>query len=798
MSEKYVLLICSTLLALGVFLIGPMQWHHLASLILSLFAFVGFMKTAKLKFFTAAGFGHAFTFGIYLLITIAFFLANHFTGNGINFDVLTQLQLGSLSAGFYTFESYHLKIILLISLFLIIYSLVKFSPGVESTHLPFWCKATIVFLMFALHPFTTSSGQLATKLLSSEKAEFIVEILKTNRLSNEAIESARSNNRVQPNVLMIYLESLERTYFDPRYYQNLLTELQDLTTQGEDFTSVKMPWGATHTIAGMIASQCGVPINTPRGGKHQHGDSDIYMPQAQCLNDITKDLGYENLFYQGARLNFTNKGGFMRAHGYDEVKGLDELREPSTPKSSIGPWGLHDAVLFGKVEKRLHELFSRDREKPFFFTILSLDTHDAFGSNRYSKWCIDNGLDKYEGADHKIQHAVYCSDKLIARFIKDVRNRWGEDLVIAMISDHGAYPFNMGEKLKLAESKKDRNLIFTIFDSRKKPVESKRELSSLDIGATILGHITDNQLNTIGLGISAYDDSRQNLVEQLGQSGLDRALQSSNLSLGKLLWKMPSFANADITVDVDSRSVTIDSSRYTMPVALMLNRSGEIIDFYGKDIHERMALLKVSPRFIWAGRCKYISELLDTDGDDDDTCLTLGNLAHEKFFSRVLSDSITLKYSDYRKYLQPESKQPDHDLVNERLYGRSGKNSVFDVVEIMPSTAVGEFAIVDISSTMGIQANLVHHTAFPTMEERLNLERRNISKFGYPSGNGLYLLQIEAGNLEVLYHWPTCTDNEAQGLLTVNQVLDQQKDSPTLILTSAREVRCDTDDLNLP
>ncbi|MBX2868217.1 MAG: sulfatase-like hydrolase/transferase [Acidiferrobacterales bacterium] len=794
MRAKLTLLSCVALLAFSVYLIGSIQSHHLLLLFLSLIAFLVFTLSSELRVLTVAGGFNTLIFGFYLLITVSFYLANNFTGNGITFDVVTQLHPDSLGAGFYAFESYHLTAILLIVLFLIVFIVAKYFRETGADRVPIWGKIATVVVMFALHPFTTSSGELVAKLLSSEKTELITQTLEKNKLSNQAIDSAKSEIDRLPNVLMIYLESLERTYFDSRYYTNLLTELESLTTQGDDFTGVKMPWGATHTIAGMIATQCGVPINTPRGGKHQHGDSDVYMPQAQCLNDITKALGYENLFYQGARLNFSNKGGFMRAHGYDEVKGLDELRE-GVPPNSIGPWGLHDSVLLGKVEKKLESLLNQKRENPFFFTLLSLDTHDAFGKNRYSKWCFDQGLNHYEGADHKIQHAVYCSDKLIARFIKQIQSKWGEELIIVMMSDHAAYPFNMGEKLKEAEAKKERNLLFTIFDSGNNPEVYQRQLSSLDLGATILGYITDHRLNTIGLGTNAYDFSRLNLIEQLGQSGLDQALQSSNLQLGKTLWKMPSFAISDININLEIRSVTIDSSRYAMPVALLIDDAGEIVDFYGKDAHERMALLKVSPRFVWAGECKYINTMLETNGADTDTCLTIGNITSNDYFSRVISDSVTLKYEDYLNFLSPDSAQANWDLANSRLYRYSGKDDIFDAIEIQPSSAVGDFAIVDISATMGIQANLVHHTLIPTMEERLNLQKRDINHFGYPNGNGLYLLEMKEGNLEVVYHWLTCTGN-TKSHPSVNEVLAQREGSAALILTSARKVRCDNDNLH--
>ncbi len=767
---------------------SSLHWSHIAMLAASLFLFTAFARHERHRRLSISGLTNSLLFFIFALLTTLFYIANFFTGDGITFDVLSHLNGHSFSAAMYAFETYQKIALLIFALFIIIFIAAPRTQTVKATRN--WIYIAGILLMFCLHPFVTSSASLFYQLGMSEPSEVTLQTLENNHLSDDLIEQARQTIDTPPNVLLIYLESMERTYFDNRYYSGLMTDLEDLSKEALDFTDARMPWGATHTIAGMIASLCGVPINAPRGGSHQSGGSDVYMPKAQCLGDITRKLGYYNLFYQGAKLDFSNKGGFMRSHSFDEVKGRHELQQDTDAKNNIGPWGLHDDALLERVETRLDKLFSASTKTPFFFTMLTLDTHDAFGKNRVSKWCQENAVDSYAEADHKIQHAVYCSDKLMSQFIRRIKNKWGENLLIIMINDHAAYPFNVGKKLKIAQESDDRRLLFSFLDSDAPPKTISRSLSSLDLGATILGYITDNKLNTIGLGFNAFDNQNSNLLEQQGMAALNKSLQSSNFPMGKLLWEMPSFKDSDITIDTPANSLTIADSKYALPVALILDENGKIIDFYGKDVQNKMALLKVSPRLVWAGKCKHIDGMVDIPGEADDTCLFIGNLSREKYVVSVLTAPRTIKYQNYENLLQG---QGDLNLLNDRLYKQNNRKNHLSNVDFVAAESTGSFAVIDAFSTMSVVTSMLSYTAFPTMSERLTLQRRNRNHYGYPNGNGFYLFEVNDGLVEQIYHWQTCSDNKS--FEPIDQVLKRHKDSQAFILTSARQVKCEDDNL---
>ena len=143
----------------------------------------------------------------------------------------------------------------------------------------------------------------------------------------------------RPNLVYIYAESLERTYFDTELFPGLADELNALRTDSIDFSNTQQLPGTGYTIAGMVASQCGIPLFAPFDGNASSAVSTFY-PENVCLGDVLKAAGYSNYFYQGAELAFAGKDTFLKSHGFDHVYGFKELREqvadPSYKTTGVG------------------------------------------------------------------------------------------------------------------------------------------------------------------------------------------------------------------------------------------------------------------------------------------------------------------------------------------------------------------------------------------------------------------------------------------------------------------------------
>ena len=83
------------------------------------------------------------------------------------------------------------------------------------------------------------------------------------------------------NIVWLYLESLERTYLDESLFPGLMPNLGSLEEESVSFTNVHQIYGTGWTIAGMVASQCGIPLVTPNGNKNSMSGMDQFLPGAE-------------------------------------------------------------------------------------------------------------------------------------------------------------------------------------------------------------------------------------------------------------------------------------------------------------------------------------------------------------------------------------------------------------------------------------------------------------------------------------------------------------------------------------
>lgn len=164
------------------------------------------------------------------------------------------------------------------------------------------------------------------------------------------------------NLLWIYFESLEANYVN----KNVRFKDANNSYDGKFYSLTGTEW----TMAGIVASQCGVPLlPNPLAERGEH------LKGTACLSDLLKSLGYANHYIGGAPLSFSGKGDFLKAHKFDSVIGQDELKSilKIQPPSKSEYWGYRDDQLFEILEKNVINL--HDRGQPFYYLALTLDTH---------------------------------------------------------------------------------------------------------------------------------------------------------------------------------------------------------------------------------------------------------------------------------------------------------------------------------------------------------------------------------------------------------------------------------------
>lgn len=175
------------------------------------------------------------------------------------------------------------------------------------------------------------------------------------------------------NIVWIYGESLERTYFDEQVFPGLMPNLRALATEAVDVRNLASTEGSGWTIAGMVASMCGVPLTTAPGDENSMDRMGMFLPEARCLGDYLKDQGYRNHYVGGADASFAGKGRFLSSHGFDVVHDVHHFHDKGVAQKHFSAWGVHDDVLLDDAWDSFQTL-SRAGQ-PFMLTTLTMDTH---------------------------------------------------------------------------------------------------------------------------------------------------------------------------------------------------------------------------------------------------------------------------------------------------------------------------------------------------------------------------------------------------------------------------------------
>ncbi|HWP12718.1 MAG TPA: sulfatase-like hydrolase/transferase [Ramlibacter sp.] len=316
-----------------------------------------------------------------------------------------------------------------------------------------------------------------------------------DRFSPHFVDAAQV--RVQPrpgqlkNLVLIYVESLEDTYADANVWgRDLLLPLRN--AGGVSFGNYRPAPGTNWTIAGMVASQCGVPLRIvsqsdvkPRGGNVR-----AFLPGATCLGDILHAHGYRNVFLGGAPLSFAGKGKFLQDHHYDEAFGREEWQKAGVDPKTLGEWGLYDDELYARAKLKLRELHASGQR--FNLTLLTLDTHNPNGFR--SPTCTRRGLRSFEDI-------IECASWQAADFVQFIQSAgYLQDTNVVILGDHLAVSNTIYEALREIHDRR----IFNQFISQEPARKNTEDILPFDLFPSILEFVGfEVPQRRLGLGYSA-------------------------------------------------------------------------------------------------------------------------------------------------------------------------------------------------------------------------------------------------------------------------------------------------------
>lgn len=344
----------------------------------------------------------------------------------------------------------------------------------------------------------------------------------------------------KPNLIILYLESLERTYAHLPTSKDAFLPFIRWEDQGFAARNMQQIHGAHFTAGGLIASQCGVPLLS-RGifdasAVRGRGDGNLskfekFMPNVVCLGDILTQAGYVGSYLNGSDESMFAIDRALQSHGYSNVIGMaNDQKWQDDPRRNI--WGLDDAVLFEEAEKELVRL--SQEKKPFFLSVLTVATHGPAGYPDSECKLTENVPDAAPSAN--MIHAIRCTADHVSQLIDTLQRRQLlQNTVLVIMSDHFAMKNVLADEF--ANVGTDRSNYFTILGARAAGANLAvdRPVTTLDAYPTILEamgfKLKDGAAN---LGRSLFS-TEPTLSEKFGAERLSDLVNTS-AALRSLLW----------------------------------------------------------------------------------------------------------------------------------------------------------------------------------------------------------------------------------------------------------------------
>ena len=543
--------------------------------------------------------------GLFIILNATLYASNYFTGAGINDAVIYTLTNSLTGAGVSKYVLPGIGLVLALFLVLCLLSWLLRRRGDRPHHFGY----SLLALLLALASIkTTPAFQQVTDLIVSQTRSGSPDFARWYHVPHKQIANPTLN------LVYIYGESLERTYFDEQAFPDLAPELSRLKQQQAlDFTQTEQLPGTDYTIAGMVASQCGIPLFAPFEGNASASLSSFF-PQNICLGDILKNAGYQTWFIQGADLRFAGKDTFLKSHGIDHLYGLQELKAQVADPTYRNNWGFYDDTVLDEVWQKFEQL--SQQPQPFALFTLTVDTHHPDGF--ISRSCQRNSY-SYEGKPNQSFSAVACSQEHVAQLIERIlASPYAKNTLIVVSSDHLAMN---NTAWKYLNAHQRDNLFMIIRGDRAQPQLLSMKRSSLDNGATVLDLLGGD--NAIGLGRSSLSD--RSLSEQFDMKKKVLEWKPDVIQL----WGFPQHIDR-FSVDQQKNSISFSGARFSLPLLLKIGKDkveplpeGE----YAAPLRYQLAGFTAEDKFVWVDRCFKMARLWQPSlALSTDLCVAQGQL----------------------------------------------------------------------------------------------------------------------------------------------------------------------------
>lgn len=332
------------------------------------------------------------------------------------------------------------------------------------------------------------------------------------------------------NLIHIYLESMENTYFSKELgglmEENLMPELAELAKEGYSFSNRSEgfggpPWttGGHWSVASMVNMGTGLPMKVPVDG-NSYGSPDNFLPGAVALGDILQEQGYEQAVMFGADATFGGLNFYFTSHGNFEIYDYVKMKElGKIPEDYYVWWGYEDSKLFEFAKEKLTKL--SETGKPFHFVMETANTHFPDG------YLEPDAPTPY---DSQYANVIAYSSYQTEQFVRWIQQQpFYENTTIVLIGDHLSMDQNFFKDLDSNYRRTTFNLILNPAPNVRDIPEERlynRQWANFDMFPTLLSSIgVEIEGDRLGLGTDLFsgtptrfeEDGISEVNEVLGQ-----------------------------------------------------------------------------------------------------------------------------------------------------------------------------------------------------------------------------------------------------------------------------------------
>ena len=402
-------------------------------------------------------------------------------------------------------------------------------------------------------------------------------------LNPKALSSDLKKATPGKNLVLIYLESVEKVYTEFLTFPQLTPNIKRLMEEGITFNEFVQTQGTDCTISGIFASQCGTPLLLPSMMSANDIMSRGYFQDTACLSDILGQAGYYQVYMGGARKDFAGKSDFLLSHGYNEVKGFEELKPLLNHQDDYCTgWGLYDDSLFEFAAQEYIKL--ADSREPFNLTLLTLDTHPE-GMPSHS--CVP-----YAESNNSMLNAIHCTDQILMKFVETMSSHSAyENTIVVILTDHLTM---RSTAMKYYPEGYERKLLFIILNTGER-FQHDELTTHMDVAPTVLsalgvahdGHFlygrdrlkSDGKTTQIDyknpklIELTKHINSRYLSNNQshsvFGHDVLVEVINSNEIRIG----------NKRIPLSYQSVPFSVDRLKEDLAIVIFLDANGRIMDY---------------------------------------------------------------------------------------------------------------------------------------------------------------------------------------------------------------------------